>query len=77
MRVEDTSNIVVTVIPAQHTVTLQILIMCPPFKDLNQIFVVSHRAEQLRLRVQERVVSTAEDSVLCTEMASLEISRGG
>jgi hypothetical protein len=34
--------------------------------------VVSRRAEQLRLRVQQRVVATAEDWVLRTEMTSLE-----
>jgi len=42
------------------------------FKDLKQTFAVSRRAEQLRLRVQQRVVATVEDSVLRTEMASLE-----
>jgi hypothetical protein len=42
------------------------------FKDLKQTFAVSHRAEQLRLRVQQRVVATVEDSVLRTEVASLE-----
>jgi hypothetical protein len=42
------------------------------FKDLKQIFAVSRRAEQLRVRVQQRVVATAEDSVLRTELASLE-----
>jgi hypothetical protein len=46
--------------------------MWPPFKDLEQTFAVSRRAEQLRLRVQERVVATVEDSVLRTEMVSLE-----
>ena len=46
--------------------------MCQYFKDFKQTFAVSHRAEQLRLRVQQRVVATAEDSVLRTEMVSLE-----
>jgi hypothetical protein len=46
--------------------------MCQHLKDLKQTFAVSHRAEQLRLRVQQRVVATAEDSVLRTEMVSLE-----
>jgi hypothetical protein len=34
--------------------------------------VVSHRTEQFRLRVQQRVIATVEDSVLRTVMASLE-----
>jgi hypothetical protein len=46
--------------------------MWQPFKDLKQTFAVSHRVEQLRLRAQQCVVATVEDSVLCTEMASLE-----
>jgi hypothetical protein len=41
-------------------------------KDFKQTFAVSRHAEQLRLRVQQRVVATVEDSVLRTEMASLE-----
>jgi hypothetical protein len=70
VRGEDASNVAVTAIPAQNKVTLQS--MWPPLKDLKQTFAVSRRAEQLRLRVQQRVVATAEDSVLRTEMASLE-----
>jgi hypothetical protein len=35
-------------------------------------FAVSRRAEQLRLRTQQRIIATAEDSVLRTEMANLE-----
>ncbi len=46
--------------------------MCQHFKDLKQTFVVSHRAEQLRLRAKQRVVATVEDSVLRTEMVNLE-----
>ena len=46
--------------------------MCQNFKDLKQTFTVSLRAEKLRLRVQQRVVATVEDSVLHTEMVSLE-----
>jgi hypothetical protein len=42
------------------------------FKDLKQTFAVSRRAEQLRSRVQQRVVATVEDSVLRIEMAILE-----
>jgi hypothetical protein len=72
LRGEDASNVAVTAIPAQNKVTLQILSMWPPFKDLKQTFAVSRRAEQLRLRVQQRVVATAEDSIPRTEMASLE-----
>ena len=46
--------------------------MWQPFKDLKQTFAVSRRAEQLRQRVQQRVVATVEDSVLRTEMENLE-----
>ncbi len=69
---EDTSNVVVTVIPVQHKVTLQILRMWSPFEDLKEIIPVSYRTEQFRFRVQQRVVVTTEDSVLCTEMSILE-----
>jgi hypothetical protein len=70
VREEDASN--VAAIPAQHRVTQQILSMWQPFKDLKQTFAVSRRAEQLRQRVQQRVVATVEDSVLRTEMENLE-----
>jgi hypothetical protein len=43
-----------------------------PFQDLKQAFAVSRRAEQLRLRAQQRIIATVEDSVLRTEMANLE-----
>jgi hypothetical protein len=46
--------------------------MWSPFKDLEQTFAVSRRAEQLRWRVQELIVAMVEDSVLRTEMVSLE-----
>jgi hypothetical protein len=72
LRGEDASNVAVTAIPAQNKVILQILSMWPPFKDLKQTFAVSRLAEQLRLRMQQLVVATAEDSVLRSEMASLE-----
>ena len=36
------------------------------------MFAGSHRAEQLNLRSQQRVVAIVEDSVLKTEMAGLE-----
>ena len=36
------------------------------------MFADSHRAEQLNLRSQQRVVATVEDSVLRTEMTGLE-----
>ena len=42
------------------------------FEDLKQTFAVSRRAEQLRQRVQQRVVATVEDSALRTEMENLE-----
>jgi len=70
VRGEDASN--VAAIPAQNRLTHQILSMWQHFEDLDQTFAVSHLAEQLRLRVQQRVVGTVEDSVLRTEMASLE-----
>jgi hypothetical protein len=56
----------------QHRVTQQILSRWQPFKDLKQTFAVSRRAEQLRERVQQRVVATVEDSALRTEMENLE-----
>ena len=45
------------------------------FRDLKLTFAVSRRAEQLRLRSQQRcqrIVATAEDSVLRTVMANFE-----
>ena len=69
---EDDSNVVVTVIPTQNRVTLQILSMWQPFKDLKLTFVVSHPVEQIRFRAQQRSVVTFEDSVLHTEMENLE-----
>ncbi len=72
MRGEDVSNVAVTVILAQNRVTLQILSMCHPFTHLKQALAVSRRAEQLRLRSQQRIVDTVEDSVLRTEMENLE-----
>ena len=59
-------------IPLQHRVTMQILKHWQPFRDLKLTFAVSRRAEQLRLRTQQRIIATAEDSVLRTEMANLE-----
>ena len=70
VRGEDASKLVA--IPTQHRVTQQILSRWQPFKDLKQTFAVSRRAEQLRLRVQQRVVATVEDSALRTEMENLE-----
>ena len=61
-----------TNIPVQHRVTMQILKHCEPFRDLKLTFVVSRRAEQLRLRTQQRIIASAEDSVLRTEMTNLE-----
>jgi hypothetical protein len=57
---------------AKHRVTQQIIQHWQPFEDLKQTFAVSRRAEQLRLRTQQRIIATAEDSVLRTEMANLE-----
>ena len=59
-------------IPFQHRVTIQILKHWQTFRDLKLTFVVSRRAEQFRLRTQKRIVATAEDSVLRTEMDNLE-----
>jgi hypothetical protein len=59
-------------IPSQNKVTQQIISLWQPFKDLKQTFAVSRRAEQLRLRSQQSIIATAEDSVLRTEMANLE-----
>jgi hypothetical protein len=58
--------------PSQHRVTQQIIQHWQPFQDLKQTFAVSRRAEQLRLRTQQDIIATAEDSVLRTEMANLE-----
>jgi hypothetical protein len=66
---EDDSNM--TTIPSQHRVTMQILEHWQPFQDLKLTFAVSCRAEQLRLRMQQRIVATVEDSVR-TEMGDLE-----
>ena len=74
VRGEDASNVVV--IPTQHRVTQQILSRWQPFKDLKQTFAVSRRAEQLRQRVQQRVVATVEDSSLHTEIENLESDEG-
>ncbi len=41
-------------------------------RDLKHMFPGSHRVEQLRLRSQQRVVATVEESVLKTEMSGLE-----
>jgi hypothetical protein len=62
----------VTVIPSQYRVTQQLLSHWQPFRDLKLMFEGSHRAEQLSLRSQQRVVATVEDSVLRTEMTVLE-----
>ena len=70
MQSEDTCNVAVTVILSQIKVTRQILSMWSPFKDLKQTFALSRRVDQLLLRVQQRVVTTTEDSVLRTEMTS-------
>jgi hypothetical protein len=42
------------------------------FQDLKLMFTDSHRAEQLKLHSQQRIVTTVEDSVLRTEMTGLE-----
>ncbi len=64
------------VIPSQHKVTAQILSHWQPFIDLKLSYAGSRRAEQLSLRLQQRIVATVEDSVLWTEMAGLESQEG-
>ena len=66
------SNADVTDIPSHHRVTQQILRHWQSFRDLKLMFAGSHRTEQLRLRSQQRIVTTVEDSVLRTEMTGLE-----
>ncbi len=67
----------VAAIPAQHRVTQQILSRWQPFKNLNQTFAVSRCAEQLRQRVQQRVVATVEDSSFTHRDGELRIRRRG
>ncbi len=43
-----------------------------PFQVLQQAFADSRRAEQHRLRKPQRIVATAVDSVLRTELEDLE-----
>jgi hypothetical protein len=43
-----------------------------PFTDLRHTFAVSCRAEQLRLRTQQRIITTTEDSALRTGMGNWE-----
>jgi hypothetical protein len=61
LRGEDASNVAVTPIPLQNRLTQQIIKHRQPVNDLKHTFVVSRRAEQLRLHTQQRVVITAED----------------
>ena len=60
-------NLSVPVIPSQLKVTHQILSHWESFRDLK-----SRRAEQLRLRSQQHIVATVEDSTLRTEIVGLE-----
>jgi hypothetical protein len=62
----------VAVIPSQFKVTQQILIHWQTSRDLKLKFVGSHRAEQLSLRSQQRIVATVEESVLRMKMTGLE-----
>jgi hypothetical protein len=70
VRGKDASNVAVTAMPVQNRITLQILSMWEPFKVLKQTISVSLRAEQLRLRAQQRVVATVEDSILRSKTPS-------
>ena len=65
-------HVTVAAIPAQNRLTHQILNHWLPFEDLKQDFEVSRRAEELRLRSQQRIIATAEDSLLRTDMANRE-----
>jgi hypothetical protein len=66
------SNADATAIPSQLKVTKQILIHWQPFRDLKHMFADSRRTEQVKLRSQQRVVATVEESVLKTEMTDFE-----
>jgi hypothetical protein len=57
------SKAAVTAIPSQHRVAQQILSHWQPFLDLKLMLAGSHRAEQLSLLLQQRIVATVEDSV--------------
>jgi hypothetical protein len=60
-------------IPLQKGFTLRrVLNHFPSFKDLKETLTVSHRSEYLHLYTKPCLVSTVEDSVLCTEMENLE-----
>jgi len=72
VRDESSTSNPVPVIPSQFKVTQEILIHWEPFRDLKLKFVGPHRAEQLSLHSQQRIVATVEESVLRTEMADLE-----
>jgi hypothetical protein len=61
VREEDAPNVAVTPIPLQHRRTQQIIKHWQSVQDLQQTFTVSRRAEQLRLRMQQRIVATAAD----------------
>ena len=61
-----------TTIPSQHRVTIQILKHWQTFPDLKITFAVSCRTEHLRLRTQQRIITTTEDSVRRTEMTNLD-----
>ena len=62
--------------PLPHRVTIQILKRCQSFRDLKLTFTVSHCDEQFSLLTQQRIITTAEDSVLRTEMTNLEFQEG-
>jgi hypothetical protein len=70
VRDEDASDL--PTIPLQKRVTHKILNHFRPFKDLKETFAVVCRAEQLFLRTKQRIAGTVEDSLLRTEMETLE-----
>jgi hypothetical protein len=61
-----------TDMPLQNRLSQQISQHWRPFQDLKQTFAVARRAKQLRLRTQPRIIATAEDCILRTEMTDLE-----
>jgi hypothetical protein len=72
VRGEDAPNVAVTAIPEQNKATLQILSMRPPFSRSQADLCGLAPCGTALLACQQRVVATVEDSVLRTEMASLE-----
>ena len=71
-RCEHIDENIPTTITSQKRLTTQILKHWRPFQVLQQTFTVSTHTDQFRLRVQQCIVVTTEDSVCRTEMVDLE-----